>query len=184
MELLPFLRAQVRANRLANRRLHDAMSSLSPEQYQAPRTGFFPSLAATLNHIFWVDEFYLGCLVGEPGVRERCLAMVLPDTLPTLAAAQAAADQRFIDILAACTAADLDRIVGMPRADHVQREAFGRVVAHLLNHQVHHRGQAHAMLSATSVAPPQLDEFLMASEAHLRHADLAALGWTEAELFG
>ena len=49
---------------------------------------------------------------------------------------------------------------------------------------VHHRGQAHAMLSSTPVAPPQLDEFLMASEAHLRRADLEALGWTEADIFG
>mgnify|MGYP000261107655 CR=1 FL=1 len=36
----------------------------------------------------------------------------------------------------------------------------------------------------TPVAPPQLDEFLMASEAHLRRADLEALGWTEADIFG
>jgi uncharacterized damage-inducible protein DinB len=46
-------------------------------------------------------------------------------------------------------------------------------------HQIHHRGQAHAMLSETSVAPPQLDEFLLANDAPLRAADLAALGWKE-----
>ena len=65
----------------------------------------------------------------------------------------------------------------------VQREPRGHVVAHLLAHQVHHRGQAHAMLAGTPVAPPQLDEFLMASEAHLRTSDLAALGWREEQLF-
>ena len=40
------------------------------------------------------------------------------------------------------------------------------------------------MLSATSVPPPQLDEFLMPSEADLREADVRAVGWTEASLFG
>ena len=50
-------------------------------------------------------------------------------------------------------------------------------------HQTHHRGQAHAMLSATTVAPPQLDEFLMPSDAHFRSADMAALGWSEAEVY-
>jgi hypothetical protein len=40
------------------------------------------------------------------------------------------------------------------------------------------------MLAGTAVAPPQLDEFLMPSEAHLRASDMAALGWTEAALFG
>ena len=39
------------------------------------------------------------------------------------------------------------------------------------------------MLAGTSVAPPQLDEFLMPSEAHLRAEDVRALGWSEAALF-
>jgi uncharacterized damage-inducible protein DinB len=55
-----------------------------------------------------------------------------------------------------------------------------RLLLHLFQHQVHHRGQAHAMLSGTAVAPPQLDEFFSADDAPLREADLAALGWTEA----
>jgi uncharacterized damage-inducible protein DinB len=184
MDLLPFLRAQVRANRLANHRLHAAMAPLGDEAFHARRTGFFPSLAGTLNHILWVDQFYLGCLAGEVGIRERCLAFVPRDSLPQLAADQAQADEQFIALMQACSAADLDRVVEMPRARHVQREPLARVVAHLLNHQVHHRGQAHAMLSSTPVAPPQLDEFLMASEAHLRRADLEALGWSEADIFG
>jgi uncharacterized damage-inducible protein DinB len=183
MELLPFLRAQVRANRLANQRLHLAMAALPEADFQAPRTGFFPSLAATLNHILWVDRYYLGCMAAEPDVRARCLAMQPQPTLAALAVEQARCDQRFIGLLNAASAADLDRVVEMPRTGHIQREPLGRVVAHLLNHQVHHRGQAHAMLSSTAIAPPQLDEFLMASEAHLRRDDLAALGWTEADLF-
>ena len=55
MELLPFLRTQVRANRLANHRLHAAMAALSRDEFHAPRVSFFPSLAQTLNHILSVD---------------------------------------------------------------------------------------------------------------------------------
>ena len=66
----------------------------------------------------------------------------------------------------------------------MQRERVGHVLAHLAMHQTHHRGQLHAMLSGTAVAPPQLDEFLMPSDAPLRRAELAALGWTERDLFG
>jgi hypothetical protein len=35
------------------------------------------------------------------------------------------------------------------------------------------------MLSATGVAPPQLDEFFSAGEAPLRATEFEALGWTE-----
>lgn len=66
-----------------------------------------------------------------------------------------------------------------PRATHIQRDRVGHVLAHLFNHQTHHRDQAHAMLSGTPIKPPQLDEFMMPSEAHLRVHDMAALGWRE-----
>ena len=104
--------------------------------------------------------------------------------LETLAAAQAVADQRFIDHVGSLAAPALDEIVDLDRGDgRIQRERRGHVIAHLLNHQVHHRGQAHAMLAGTAVAAPQLDEFLMPSEAHLRADDVRALGWSEATLF-
>ncbi len=183
MNLLSYLRTQVRANRLANHRLHAAMAGLSAADLQAPRTNFFPSLAATLNHILWVDGYYLDCLHGLGDARERALAWQPHGSLAAIADAQAHSDTRLIALLEAIDCADLDRVIEMPRRDHVQREPLGHVIAHLLNHQVHHRGQAHAMLAGTAVAPPQLDEFLMSSEGHLRQADMAALGWSEADLF-
>ena len=60
MQLADYLRVQVRANRLANRRLHAAMAPLTRAELHAPRTGFFPSLSATLNHILEVDQYYVG----------------------------------------------------------------------------------------------------------------------------
>jgi uncharacterized damage-inducible protein DinB len=105
-------------------------------------------------------------------------------SLDLLADAQARADQRFIDHVDGLSPAALDAIVDLDRGGgRIQRERRGHVIAHLLQHQVHHRGQAHAMLAGTAVAPPQLDEFLMPSEAHLRADDVRALGWSEATLF-
>ena len=56
--------------------------------------------------------------------------------------------------------------------------------AHLFQHQIHHRGQVHAMLAGTPVKPPQLDEFFCANEAHLRAAELAELGLSETAIWG
>lgn len=183
MDLLNHLRTQVRANRLANHRLHQAMATLSEADYRAPRTGFFPSLAATLEHVLWVDHYYLDCLHGVAGARDKAMAWSPPATLAGLTDEQARSDQRFIALIDGADGAALARVVEMPRAAHVQREPLAHVLAHLLNHQVHHRGQAHAMLAGTAVKPPQLDEFLMSSEAHLRVDDMAALGWSESDLF-
>lgn len=184
MELLPFLRTQTHANRLANHRLHAAMRALSQADFHAPRTGFFPSIAKTLDHILLVDVYYLAALHGEADMRTQCDRLVPSDTLAALSAAQAESDRRFIDLLARMSASQLDEVIDLDRGDFVQREQRGHVIAHLLNHQVHHRGQVHAMLSGTPVAPPQLDEFLMPSEAHLRREEMVALGWDESALFG
>ena len=59
-----------------------------------------------------------------------------------------------------------------------------RLLAHLFQHQIHHRGQVHAMLAGTTVAPPQLDEFFCANEAHLRAGELAEIGLSEAAIWG
>jgi uncharacterized damage-inducible protein DinB len=106
------------------------------------------------------------------------------DRMPALAAAQVDSDQRLIVWCDAADDAALDAEVALQRSNFIQREAARFVLMHLFTHQIHHRGQAHAMLSGTRVAPPQLDEFLMPSESRFRVDDLAALGWTETDLFG
>jgi uncharacterized damage-inducible protein DinB len=58
-------------------------------------------------------------------------------------------------------------------------ERVQSILAHLFQHDVHHRGQIHAMLTGTDVAPPQLDEFFRAQDASSRADDLRALGIAE-----
>ena len=185
MQALTLLRIQAHANRMANHRLHAAMAVLSPADLHAPRTSFFPTLMATLNHILWVDQYYIDVLHGDSTAREAALAFVPDDTLAGLAARQRASDDRLLQWLAGADAAALDRAVHMPRAQaRVQIDAAAHMLQHLFMHQTHHRGQVHAMLSGTTVPPPPLDEFLMPSEPHLRTAEMAALGWDEVAVYG
>jgi uncharacterized damage-inducible protein DinB len=47
---------------------------------------------------------------------------------------------------------------------------------HLFQHQLHHRGQVHAMLSGTRVAPPQLDEYFLSADREVADRELAGAG--------
>ena len=182
--LLQHFRTLARANRLANHRLHAACSRLTKDEFKATRPSFFPSLWQTLNHILIVDWYYIAALYREPDMRRAFKSETPFDDMRSLAKAQAASDDR---LTAWCDAADraaLDAEVQMDRESFVQRDRARHVLMHLLTHEIHHRGQAHAMLAGTAIKPPQLDEFLMPSEAQFRVHDLAALGWTERDMFG
>ena len=180
--------AQACNNAWSNLRLLRACAALDDAEFSAPRTGFFPSLKATLNHIITVDWLYVDALeravACRPVNREaaRFFEPATPfATCARLAPAQCEVDRRLVVLCAGL--ADLSLGVSIQRADHVQREPLVRVLAHLFQHQTHHRGQAHAMLSATAVKPPQLDEFFLSEEASLRAEELAVLGLCEADIW-
>ncbi len=178
-------------NAWANHRLLTACSRLSQADFVAARTGFFPSLKATLNHNLTVDWYYVDAL-------ERAFRREPPNTAPDrfftpaepfatcaeLQQAQQATDRRLIDVCAAATDAKLGSPVPMQRRTGIETENATRLLAHLFQHQIHHRGQAHAMLAGTPVKPPQLDEFFCANEAPLRAAELSELGLSEAAIWG
>jgi len=172
--LADHFRQMARNNAWANARLHAACLRLTPEEFAASRTGFFPSLRRTLNHILIVDRSYLADLKGT-GRTYPIDPIPCPDAVD-LAAAQAETDRGLVQFCNELDAAGVDRVVPIDRRDGVAyRETVGDILAHLFQHQIHHRGQAHAMLSGTRVAPPQLDEFFLASDAPRRDAELKRL---------
>jgi uncharacterized damage-inducible protein DinB len=177
MNALHLLRGLAENNAWANLRIYRACERLSAEDLAAPRTSFFPSIRLTLEHILLVDVYYLDALErGGRGLEvEKDVAAI--EGFATMRAAQARADMGLVAFVAGLAGdAALDAVVEIQRNDHVQREKIGDALLHLFQHQIHHRGQVHAMLAGTEVKPPQLDEFFMAEEAHLREAELRDLG--------
>jgi uncharacterized damage-inducible protein DinB len=179
---LPY-RAMAHNNAWANHRLLTACAQLSQAEFTAPRTGFFPSLRATLNHILIIDRFYVDAMEGgtlgpaawaDP---EPCA------TAPALQDAQADVDRRLLAVVASLDETALGRTVSVHRGTRIQHERMDRLLLHLFQHQIHHRGQAHTMLSGTTVSPPQLDEFFPVGDVSLRAPEFAALGWTEATIW-
>jgi uncharacterized damage-inducible protein DinB len=166
-----------RNNAWSNLRLLRACGRLSHADLVAPRTSFFPTIQLTLIHILQVDAYYLDGLEGVGRGRAVLADELAFPRLPDLAAAQAASDARLVRFCDALDPQALERTVSLDRgAEGVTHERTHDVLAHLFVHQIHHRGQVHAMLAGTSVAPPQLDEFFLAYDAPRRARDLAELG--------
>jgi uncharacterized damage-inducible protein DinB len=178
-------------NAWANHRLLAACQKLSQEAFEARRTSFFPSIKSTLNHIVTVDWMYADAIERALDGREPNpdLAAFFEPAEPfgeaiDLAEEQEETDRRFIAICERLTADTLEMPVALLCRQGRVEDALHRLLAHVFQHQVHHRGQVHAMLSGTSVEPPQLDEFFCAGEAPLRAAEFAELGFSETAIWG
>jgi len=166
-------------NAWANHRLLAACQNLSQAEFEAARTGFFPSLQKTLNHNLVVDHFCVDALEGGwlgPKAWENPVPCA---TVADLREKQAAVDRRLIVVCERLTTDSLDEVVKVNRNTRVQTERRDRLLMHLFQHQIHHRGQAHCMLSGTAIKPPQLDQFFPFAEAPLRAEEFSELGWTE-----
>ncbi|GGI33561.1 DinB family protein [Bradyrhizobium guangdongense] len=177
--LVQTYRAFAHNNAWANHRLLNACAGLNQADFEAPRTGFFPSIQRTLNHIYVIDLFYIDALEGG-WLGPRAWANEVPyPSVSELKPAQATMDKRLLAICDALTPELLHGTIRINRDTRVQTERCDRLLMHLFQHQIHHRGQAHAMLSETAIVPPQLDEFFAEGEAPLRAAEFADLGWSE-----
>lgn len=168
-----------RNNAWANHRLYRACAQLDAAELKAERSGFFPSIFLTLSHIYLVDLYYLDAL-HEEGQWEALYAMPDEpfDSFAALRDAQQGCDGRLIAFCQALAPEDFERQVTLFRpGDQRYSEAIPDVLLHLFQHQVHHRGQAHAMLSSTPVVPPQLDEFFLRQDTPLRANDFTEMGW-------
>ena len=144
-------------NRLANLRLYGACARLGEVELKARRPSFFGSIHGTLNHVMVGDRIWLARFAGED-VPSTDLDEILYEDFGELWEARREEDAR-IEAFAAGIEDGFLRVQihyvnneGMACADPVDL-----LVAHLFNHQSHHRGQIHDMLSQTNVPPPVLD---------------------------
>ena len=150
-------RVFARYNEWANGRLYAACGKLHDNELYLQRPSFFGSIHATLNHILVGDRVWMGRLTGRPAAIKR-LDEIVYDDFVGLGVARAAEDAA---IATFCDALDEPAVNATLRyadmSGTAQATPVRWVLSHLFNHQTHHRGQVHGLLSQTAVAPPPLD---------------------------
>ncbi len=181
LDLAAHFRHMARNNAWSNHRLYGAVARLSEAEYRATRVSFFPTIPMTLSHILIVDWYYIDALAEEGRGYDVFVADEPYAGFAELAAAQQASDRKLMAFCDRLTPGDLERKVILDRRERGRfPETIPDVLGHLFTHQIHHRGQVHAMLSGTSVEPPQLDEFFLAEDLRRRRDELRALALPEA----
>jgi uncharacterized damage-inducible protein DinB len=145
-------------NAWVNERLYDAASRLADADYRADRGAFFGSLHGTLNHLLLGDRIWLHRFTGE-GDEPKDLDAILYDELAALREARRGEDARIVRYVAGLSEADLAGAVTYRStrspADIEQRLA--PLLLHFFNHQTHHRGQAHCLLTMLTGEAPSFD---------------------------
>ncbi len=156
-------------NAWVNGRVYDCVAGLSDAAYREDRGAFFGSIHNTLNHLLVVDRLWTRRIEGvDHGI--RALDQILHDDFEGLRAARAGEDERLIAVVDRLSAAGrlgepvrYTRIIGPgpqeTRCDHI--------LITLYNHQTHHRGQVHAMLTQAGATPPPLDVVFFLEELGL-----------------
>jgi uncharacterized damage-inducible protein DinB len=163
-----YVRLMAAYNAEMNRRLYAAAANLTDDERRADRGAFWQSIHGSLVHLLWGDCQWMSRFAGweKPGVAIRQSATMIED-FDELRARRIKADA---DIEAWAARVDdawlaQDLVWFSGAAQREMRRPKGKLLVHFFNHQTHHRGQVHAMLTACGQDTGDTDLFLVVPEA-------------------
>jgi uncharacterized damage-inducible protein DinB len=159
-----YVQRMARYNRWQNENLYRVADTLSDAERRKSRGAFFGSIHATLNHLLWGDRIWMSRLAGTPrpdGGIPQSVALI--NDWDELKRERAAFDAIMVDwadrLDAAALAGELTWFSGAANAERSKPRWL--IVTHMFNHQTHHRGQVHCMLTQAGGKPGATDLSLM-----------------------
>jgi uncharacterized damage-inducible protein DinB len=156
-----YVRAMARYNRWQNESIYGAADGLADEQRKEQRGAFFGSIHGTLNHLLWADQIWMSRFAGTP----KPNAPDIPRSTGMFGAWEELKRERqgFDGVISAWAdgiepgwlEGDLTWFSGAAGREVTKPRWL--LVTHLFNHQTHHRGQVHCMLTQCGVKPGPTD---------------------------
>lgn len=145
-------------NQWANNRIYDAAADLDEEAFNRNTGAFFGSMMGTLNHVLTADRIWMKRFTGE-GDAPAKLDAILHKALPGLTVAREAEDRRIVDWVETLDDKALaGRFTYMTATDmRTISQRLSPALDHFFNHQTHHRGQTHALLTGFGMEPDATD---------------------------
>ena len=154
-----YLQRMARYNRWQNDSIYGAAETLSDADRRADRGSFFKSILATLSHVLWADQIWMSRLsdwappgTGIPG------STTLYDDWADLRDRRQTADQTFLSWADQIDQSQIDGDLHyQDSTGAAQTRNRALCLMQVFNHQTHHRGQVHAMLTAAGASPEDTD---------------------------
>ena len=159
-----YVQRMARYNRWQNESLYGAAEELSDSERRRSRGAFFDSIHATLNHLLWADRIWMSRLAGMPrppgGIPE---SVSVHGEWDDLRRERRRFDTAMIDWADRLDAGELTGVLTWYSlsAKAELRQPRWLLITHMFNHQTHHRGQVHCMLTQAGCRPGDTDLPLM-----------------------
>jgi len=144
-------------NTWANTKIFSSCKELDDTEYKKDRGAFFSSIHGTLNHLLVVDRAYISRMEGKV-YSLKSLDQILFESLLQLEEARIKEDKRLVDLVNSLSEESIHKEItykGFETGNTTY--TINMILITLFNHQTHHRGQIHNMLSQAGVNPPQID---------------------------
>ena len=144
-------------NTWANTKIFSSCKKLDDTEYKKDRRAFFSSIHGTLNHLLVVDKAYISRIKGKDhGLIS--LNQILYENLLQLEEERIKEDKRLVDLVYSLSEKSIHKEItykGFETGNTTY--TINMILLTLFNHQTHHRGQIHNMLSQADIKPPQID---------------------------
>jgi uncharacterized damage-inducible protein DinB len=172
---LELVNAFARYNRWMNEKLYALCAQLSDEERKQDRGAFFKSIHRTLNHILLADRVWLSRFQGAtvpngfmaPG-GIRSLDQELYTDFQELCRERERTDGELSDWISALNEERLAAPLTYVRHGQKIHSPLYFAVAHVFNHQTHHRGQVTTLLTQYGHDPGVTDFWAMLREEEAR----------------
>ncbi|MEM9277617.1 MAG: DinB family protein [Pseudomonadota bacterium] len=160
-----FVQTMARYNKWQNGSLYGAADTLTDDDRRKDRGAVFHSIHETMSHLLWGDQIWMSRFADMPAPMapsvQASLSMIAD--WDVLKSEREEMDQAILEwsnsVASEFLNGELSWYSGSQKKDFVSNA--GKLVMHMFNHQTHHRGQIHAMLTAAGCKPDDTDLFIM-----------------------
>lgn len=164
-----YVRVMAEYNAWQNSQLVPVFTAMDPADLTLDRGAFFGSILGTANHILWGDQAWMSRFNPAVSPPDASLSpgINMYPSAQTWSIARREMDDVISDWAAGLAPVDLEG--DLTWISGVLKQEFTRPIqvcaVHIFNHQTHHRGQIHAMLTSLGQPAPVSDLVFTPKEA-------------------